>query len=244
MSNENLKMHRNHNKKDFKKNKESFSSDTIEIDRNKIIKSSNKRSRFKLNEAFPILSISLIFIYVIAFGICFYISRDLTSIDSNSMKFFGIATGEEILSGKVYGLITNIFVHRSFWDLFNTLFILIFCGFFIEKYIKRSVFISTYFICIIMFNIVSLFVFTEEYYIGSFTVVSFLIGMSLYFSYRFRRFVTTIDIYIYIALTVIGFFITYMISFYNMIQFILSFLSGIFIIFILDTKCLRENRER
>ncbi len=230
--------------KDFKIDENIFSLDTIEIDKDKIIKSPPKAKHFTNNEAFPILSIGLIVIYGIIYLLCVYGKHNLIDVDFGFLKSLGVATGDEILSGNFSALILNVFVHRSIWDLVNTIFILVFCGFFIERYIKRSVILSMYFICAIIFNIISLFVFPQEYYLGSFTIMACLIGMCLYFSYRFRRFVMTIDLYIYFALTVIGFFLSYMISFYNVLQFAISFLSGIFAIFVLDTKCLRENRKR
>lgn len=230
--------------KDFKINENILSLDTIEIDKDKIIKSSTKTKHFTNNEAFPILSIGLIVTYGIIYVLCVYGKHNLIDVDFGFLKSLGVATGDEILNGNFYALILNIFVHRSIWDLANTIFILVFCGFFIERYIKRTVILGMCLICAVIFNIISLFVFPHEYYLGSFTIMACLIGMCLYFSYRFRRFVMTIDLYIYISLTIIGFFLSYMISFYSVFQFTMCFLSGIFAIFVLDTKCLRENRER
>jgi len=40
----------------------------------------------------------------------------------------------------------------------------------------------------------------------------------------------------------IGFFISYMVDFYSILQFLVSYLIGIFVMFVLDTKCLRNNK--
>lgn len=220
-----------------------MSSDTIEVDKDQIVKKISKRKVFTNNEAFPWMSMCLILIYIFVYIACVYGKENIIDVDLMSLKLFKISNGAEMLNGNVLSSIINIFVHRSLWDLINTVFIIIFCGFFVERYIKRSVILSAYFLSIVVFNLVSLFLYPNHLYLGSFTIVSFLIGMGVYFSYRFKRFVFKIDIYIYIALTFIGFFVSYMVQFYNIFQFILSYFIGIFVIFVLDTKSLRENRR-
>ncbi|HJD00778.1 MAG TPA: rhomboid family intramembrane serine protease [Candidatus Dwaynia gallinarum] len=220
-----------------------INSDTIEVDKDKIIKNLSKRKVFTDNEAFPWLSICLVLVYVFVYGFCVYGKENIVDVDLSSLQFLKVSNGSEILNGSFISLITNIFVHRSIWDLINTIFIIVFCGFFVERYIKRSVILSVYVISIVMFNLLSLFLYPNYTYLGSFTIVSFLIGMCIYFSYRFKRFVMTIDIYIYVALTFIGFFISYMVNFYNIFQFVLSYLVGVFVVFILDTKALRKSRK-
>ena len=111
-----------------------------------------------------------------------------------------------------------------------------------ERYIKRNVIVFIYVLSIISFNLISIFVYPDQYYLGSFTIVSSLIGMCIYFCYRFRRFIFKIDRYIYISLMFIGFFISYMVDFYSILQFLVSYLIGIFVMFVLDTKCLRNNK--
>ncbi len=216
--------------------------DTIEMNKGEITKELRKRKSFTNNYAFPWMSIGLIFVYITIYIFCVYGKQNMIEVDLNSI-FIPISNGNDILHKNLWGIITNIFVHRSLWDLINTIFILIFCGFFIEKYIKRRVLLIVYILSVIVFNCISLFVYPYDLYLGSFTIVSFLIGMCIYFSYRFKRFVMSIDIYIYIALTFIGFFTSYMVYFYNIFQFVASYLIGVIVMFILDTKALRENRK-
>lgn len=220
-----------------------MNSDTIEVDKNSIVKKISKRKIFTNNEAFPWMSIGLIFIYIFVYILCIYGKENMVDVDLTSLKLFKISNGVGILNGNIIPLITNVFIHRSLWDLINTIFIIIFCGFFVERYIRRGVIIFTYFLSIIVFDLVSLFLYPNYVYLGSFTIVSFLIGMGVYFSYRFKRFVFKIDIYIYIALTFIGVFVSYMVQFYNIFQFILSYFIGVFVVFVLDTKSLRLNRK-
>lgn len=220
-----------------------MNSDTIEVDKTEIAEKLSKRKVFTNNEAFPWMSIGIIFIYILIYVLSVYGKENIVDVDLNSLKLFSISSGVEILGGKFISLITNIFLHRSLWDLINTVFIIIFCGFFVERYIKRRVIIVAYILSIVAFNLVSLFLYPNYLYLGSFTIVSFLIGMGVYFSYRFKRFIFKIDIYIYIALTFIGVFVSYMVQFYNILQFILSYFIGIFVVFVLDTKSLRESRK-
>lgn len=215
-------------------------SDTIEVNKDRIIKSLSRENTFKKNKSLPWFSILLIIIYVLVYLFCVYGTESVLYIDFSSLGLFRVSTGNEILSGKFLALIFNVFVHRSVWDLTNTIFIIIFCGFFIEKYVKRKVILICYVISMALFNVISLFLYPEVLYCGSFTIVSFLIGMCIYFSYRFKRFIVSIDVYIYVALTFIGFFISYMVYFYNIFQFALSYLIGVFVTFILDTKVLRQ----
>ena len=227
-----------------------INSDTIEVDKDKIIKNLSKRKVFTDNKlltyGIPYVVFSIIwwtFKMIFVYGFCVYGKENIVDVDLSSLQFLKVSNGSEILNGSFISLITNIFVHRSIWDLINTIFIIVFCGFFVERYIKRSVILSVYVISIVMFNLLSLFLYPNYTYLGSFTIVSFLIGMCIYFSYRFKRFVMTIDIYIYVALTFIGFFISYMVNFYNIFQFVLSYLVGVFVVFILDTKALRKSRK-
>lgn len=217
--------------------------DTIKIDRDDIVKNLvKKRPVFTNNEAFPWLMIGSIIFYVLFYVLLIYGKNNFVDLDLTSLNLFSVYTGYDIINGNYFGAITNIFIHRSLWDLVNTIFILLFCGFFMERYIKRSVIIFIYLLSIISFNLISIFVYPDQYYLGSFTVVSSLIGMCIYFCYRFRRFILKIDRYIYISLMFIGFFISYMVDFYNILQFLISYLIGIFVMFVLDTKCLRNNK--
>ena len=217
-----------------------LSSDTIKIDKGEVERVLRKRKVFTNNKGFPWLSVIMMLIYICVYVISVYGKSDTIDVDINALNYIKVSNGSEILNGNFLAILTNIFLHRSLWDLVNTLFIIVFCGFFIEKYVKRSVMIFTFILSVIIFNVISIFVFPQNFYLGSFTIMSFLIGMCIYFSYRFKRFVLTIDIYIYIALTFIGFFTSYMVSFYNIFQFIGSYLIGVFVMFVLDTNALRE----
>lgn len=221
-------------------NEINLNSDTIKIDTKQIEKVLRKRKVFTNNKAFPWMSIGLILVYVLVYIFTLEGSVNLVDVDLNNLADRVVFNGSYILEGNFIGLVSNVFVHRSLWDLVNTLFVIVFCGFFIEKYVKRRVILLTYALSLILFDLINVFVFPQELYLGSFTLVSFLIGMCIYFSYRFKRFVLTIDIYIYIALTFIGIFVSYMAIFYNVFQFLGSYLIGVFVIFILDTKSLRE----
>ncbi|EIA25023.1 hypothetical protein SFB2_043G0 [Candidatus Arthromitus sp. SFB-2] len=184
---------------------------------------------------------SIIF-YVLFYVLLVYGKNNFVDVDLSSLNLFSVYTGYDIINGNYFGVITNIFIHRSLWDLVNTIFVLLFCGFFMERYIKRNVIVFIYVLSIISFNLISIFVYPDQYYLGSFTIVSSLIGMCIYFCYRFRRFIFKIDRYIYISLMFIGFFISYMVDFYSILQFLVSYLIGIFVMFVLDTKCLRNNK--
>lgn len=224
----------------FRRNKNlNDKSDTIEVSKDKIVKSLSRKNNFKKGKGFPWFSILIIFIYIGVYLVCVHGKASFLDVDFKNLEFFKVSTGNEILSGEFLSLLFNTFVHRSVWDLTNTIFIIIFCGFFIEKYVKRKVMVICYILSIILFNAISLFLYPEILYCGSFTVVSFLIGMCIYFSYRFKRFIVSIDIYIYVALTFIGFFVSYMVYFYNIFQFAISYLIGVFVVFILDTKVLK-----
>lgn len=217
--------------------------DTIKLDKEEIASKLNKkRVVYEHSESFPWFTLLMILIYILFYFIAMYGNGNILDVDLNSINIFNVYNGHDILSGNFIGIITNIFIHRSIWDLVNTVFILLFCGFFIERYIKRSVILFVYVLSIVLFNIVSIFMYADTYYLGSFTIVSCLIGMCIYFCYRFRRFVLKIDMYIYIALTFIGIFISYMVGFYSIVQFIASYLIGIIIMFILDTKALRGSK--
>ncbi|BAK80791.1 rhomboid family intramembrane serine protease [Candidatus Arthromitus sp. SFB-rat-Yit] len=217
--------------------------DTIKIDKDDIVNNLiKKRPVFTNNEAFPWMIIGSIVIYISFYILLVYGKKNLIDVDLGSLNLLNAYTGNDIVSGNYFGAITNIFIHRSLWDLINTIFILVFCGFFMERYIKRSVIVFVYVLSIISFNLISIFMYSNQYYLGSFTIVSSLIGMCIYFCYRFRRFILKIDIYIYISLMFIGFFISYMVDFYSLLQFLASYLIGVFVMFILDTKCLRNNK--
>ena len=192
--------------------------DTIEMNKGEITKELRKRKSFTNNYAFPWMSIGLIFVYITIYIFCVYGKQNMIEVALNSI-FIPISNGNDILHKNLWGIIT------------------------IEKYIKRRVLLIVYILSVIVFNCISLFVYPYDLYLGSFTIVSFLIGMCIYFSYRFKRFVMSIDIYIYIALTFIGFFTSYMVYFYNIFQFVASYLIGVIVMFILDTKALRENRK-
>lgn len=220
-----------------------INSDTIEVNKEEVVGRLEKRKSFTNNEAFPWMSITISLIYILIYIFCVYGKENMIDLDLTSLNLFKVSNGFDILNGNFGGVITNIFVHRSLWDLINTIFVIVFCGFFVERYIKRSVIIISYILSLIGFNLVSIFLYPNVIYLGSFTIVSFLIGMSIYFSYRFRRFVLKIDGYIYIALTFIGLFISYMVQFYNIFHFILSYIIGGFIVFVLDTKVLRNNKD-
>ncbi len=216
------------------------SEDTIKIDKEEIIKGMNKkRSTYNFNQRFPIMTLIMIFIYIGVYFISVYGKENLLDVNINSLNLFKVYRGNDILNGEVLGILTNPFIHRSIWDLVNTIFILLFCGFFVERYVKRGVILSVYILSIIGFNLISIFVYGNIYYLGSFTIVSSLIGMCIYFCYRFKKIVMGIDIYIYIALTFIGIFISYMVGFYNVFHFLLSYFIGIIVMFILDKKVLR-----
>ncbi len=216
------------------------SSDTIEVSKDKIVKNLSRRRNFKKSRVFPWFSLTLILVYITVYFICAYGHDSITDLALTDINLIEVSTGNEILNGKFLSIVFNIFVHRNIWDLINTVFIIVFCGFFIEKYVNRKVILVCYLLSVVLFSNVYLFLYPDVVYCGSFTIVSFLIGMCIYFSYRFKRFIVNMDMYIYIALTFIGFFVAYMVYFYNILQFILSYLVGVFVIFILDTKALRE----
>lgn len=217
--------------------------DTIKMDKEEIISKINKkRVVYERNETFPWLTLCIILIYISVYFISIYGKGNILDVDFNTLNIFRVFNGQDILRGNFSGIITNVFIHRSIWDLVNTIFILLFCGFFIERYVKRSIILFVYILSILLFNIVSIFIYPDIYYLGSFTIVACMIGMCIYFCYRFKRFVPKIDMYIYIALTFIGVFISYMVGFYNIFQFIICYLMGIIVMFVLDTKVLRNNK--
>ncbi len=67
--------------------------------------------------------------YVLFYVLLVYGKNNFVDVDLSSLNLFSVYTGYDIINGNYFGVITNIFIHRSLWDLVNTIFVLLFCGF-------------------------------------------------------------------------------------------------------------------
>ena len=63
-----------------------INSDTIEVDKDKIIKNLSKRKVFTDNEAFPWLSICLVLLYVFVYGFCVYGKENIVDVEKSFGK--------------------------------------------------------------------------------------------------------------------------------------------------------------
>jgi len=140
----------------------------------------------------PIFTNLLIGICVVMFIVLLLCGGNPLGISANILLYFGGVLKSEVVSGRLYCLITGAFLHASLYHIAFNMYALYIIGNQLESYLGKFKFLAVYLISAISASLMSCIFNSNVVSVGASGAIFGLLGSLLYFGYHYRLYLGSV----------------------------------------------------